>query len=346
MDTFRHIDISGDARQRGHMHGEQLRGEIAGALAWYRSVFSLDEATVVQRGRYFAGVIEAFNSSYASEIRAIAEAAGQDPFWLFALNARTEILALSQDKPANKCTIACFTGPPVLGQTWDWGMALEGLCAMMRIERPDGHVIEMMSEPGIIGKIGMNSAGVGVCLNILQCGRALEGVPIHVLLRAILDCQSAEQAAAMIAGAKTGTASNVAIADRQGRCFDFEFAGPEVLAPDTGNNTADGWFVHTNHYLARPVNAHDDPEFANSRTRMANTRAAMKAARSPGVDSLKAILSDRSNRQFPVFRPDAPNEDLGVAGTVATLIMDLAAGEMHVRKGNRADAAFTIYRAQ
>ena len=342
MDTFKRVEISGDAQQRGAMHGEQLRAEIGEALEFYRSVFGLSDNKVLARGAYFARVIEDFNPDYASEIRAIAGAAGQDPLWLFALNARTEILALGTQKPSNECTTVCFSGPPVLGQTWDWGQPLEALCAIMRIERPDGHVIMMLGEPGIIGKIGMNSAGVGVCLNILSCGEPLDGVPVHVLLRAVLDCGSSEQARAMIAGANTGTASNLAIADAGGTSFDVEFAGSETLAPGTGGDT----FAHTNHYLGRTINRPGDPEFDNSRARLdvALERLAAGPAATPG--SLKDILSDRSHPEFPIYRPYTHSDELGLTGTVATIVMDFAAGTLHVRKGNDAGAQFSAFDVQ
>jgi isopenicillin-N N-acyltransferase-like protein len=41
---------------------------------------------------------------------------------------------------------------------------------VQKIIRPDGHQLIQLTEPGILGKIGMNSAGVGVCLNILAAG--------------------------------------------------------------------------------------------------------------------------------------------------------------------------------
>ena len=346
MQTFREIEISGDAHQRGVMHGEQLSVEIAEAIAIYGSAFGLSESAVFEQAAHFSQVIADFNADYAAEIDGIAEGSGQDVRWITALNARTEILALKNLSTArvasNECTSMCFGAAPVLGQTWDWGQPLEVLCAMFRIERPDGHVIRMMSEPGIIGKIGMNSAGVGVCLNILTLvGYRLGGVPIHVMLRAILDCTSTAEAAAMIDSAAAGKSRNGIVADKTGDCFDREFAGPETMLPDRFN----GNLIHTNHYLSREINGHDDPLFFNSRTRMARAMNRVSAAEEPTASAMIDILSDRTDNPFPIFREYLPDEEFGAVGTVATIVMDLAAGEMHVRKGSDPETGFKVYQA-
>ncbi len=341
MQTFREIDIVGNAHERGVSHGEQLRGEIAAALSFYRDIFKLPETTVREQATYFQRIIADFNPDYATEINGIAEGAAQDPLSIVALNARTEILGLNKQTPSNECTSLCFSGTPILGQTWDWGEPLESLCAVVRIKREDGHVIRMMTEPGIIGKIGMNSAGLGVCLNILTLGGKLDGVPIHVMLRAILDCASVDEAAAVIDRAPTGKSSNVIVADRTGACFDREFAGEETLTPDTFN----GNLIHTNHYLGKAINDDDDPLFENSRTRMSTATQKVAATTDHTIEAMADILSDRSGGAFPIYRPYVPDESVKDVGTVATIIMDLSAQEMHVRKGNGADNPFTVYTA-
>lgn len=339
MSTFREIEITGDALERGVSHGEQLKDEIADALAYYHGVFNLPEAKVLEQASHFQRVITAFNDDYAKEIAGIAVGAGQDPLWIVALNARTEILALNNQIAPNECTSMCFTGPPILGQTWDWGQPLESVCAVMRINRPDGHVIRMLTEPGIIGKIGMNSAGLGVCLNILALGSKLEGVPIHAMLRAILDCQSTDEAVAVIDRAPEGKSSNVIVADRTGNCFDREFAGAETLNPEAilGN------LVHTNHYLGKEINARSDPLFFNSRARLNTATELVSQTTEHSARSMMDILSDRSHDEFPIYRPYVADDIMQSLGTVATIVMDFATQQIHIRKGTDLDNPFMAY---
>ncbi len=339
MPEFREIDISGPAYERGVMHGEQLRREISDALDYYRDIFMLPEHSVLDRATHFRRVIREFNPDYSEEIRGIAAGSGQELLWIVALNARTEILAPARNTSINECTSMCFPDRRILGQTWDWGEPLEALCAVMRIRRPDGHVIRMLGEPGIIGKIGMNSAGLGVCLNILTLGTGIDGVPVHVMLRAVLDCRSADEAAAVIDRAPLGKSSNVIVADSSGNCFDTEFAGGETLEP----GSFDGIFIHTNHYLGREINAPDDPFFFSSRARMKTATERVSQLTEFTAANMIEILSDRSNGEFPIYRPYVPDEIRKHVGTVATIIMDLSARELHIRKGNDPDNAFTVF---
>ena len=328
--AFRRIKISGTARQRGLAHGEQMRHEITDALVYYKAIFRLSDDVILERAAYFKAVITAFSSEYAEEITAIANGAGQDPLWIFALNARTEILAINGGLFSNECTSMCFCETSILGQTWDWGKPLEDLCALMRIERPDGHVIEMLTEPGIIGKIGMNNAGLGVCLNILSINAPLEGLPIHIVLRAILDCRTTHEAAAIIHTAGLGKSSNIIVADAAGDSFDTEFAGDETLSPAKfGDN-----LVHTNHYLSKPINDLNHPQFFNSQARLNTAITLLDDTDQQTPRAMQQILSDRSHPQYPVYRPYALDDKQQEIGTVATIVMDLPKRQLHIRKGN------------
>lgn len=338
MQKFREFEITGSPHQRGVMHGEMLRGEIAAALAYYRNIFNQPDDKVLEQAAHFQRTIELFSVEYLEEIHGIAKGSRQDPLWIVALNARTEILAMSKSPFINECTSICFPEPSLLGQNWDWGKPLEALCCVMRIQRADGHEICMLTEPGIIGKIGMNSAGLGVCLNILTLGHQLDGVPIHIMLRAILDCKSTAEAAAIINKAPFGKSSNILVADRLGHCFDREFAGDETFVPEPDN----GNFVHTNHYLAKEINAIDDPLFFNSRARMQKALDRVSQTREFTIDRMTDILSDRSDDQFPIYRSYVPDDILQDLGTVATIVMNLSAREFHIRRGNDPDSPFTV----
>ena len=88
---------------------------------------------------------------------------------------------------ANVCTALCFQPTALLGQNWDWSSQLENLAVLLQIRVSENMTIQMLTEPGIIGKIGMNSQGIAACLNILLLNKPLDGVPIHIVLRSILE---------------------------------------------------------------------------------------------------------------------------------------------------------------
>ena len=129
------------------------------------------------------------------------------------------------------------------------------------------------------------------------------------------------------------------MADSSGNCFDTEFAGGETLEP----GSFDGIFIHTNHYLGREINAPDDPFFFSSRARMKTATERVSQLTEFTAANMIEILSDRSNGEFPIYRPYVPDEIRKHVGTVATIIMDLSARELHIRKGNDPDNAFTVF---
>ena len=199
----------------------------------------------------------------------------------------------------------------------------------MRIQRPDGPEICMVTEPGIVGKIGMNSAGVGTCLNLLRTGPLDVGVPVHIVLRAVLDSQSIEDAKSEIVRSGYGKASNLLVANNKGECLDVEFAATRHFFYDPPGDVV----THTNHFLVE--SGCDEPGLdlhsSLCRQQTAGDRSAQLTHFE--VPEMATILSDQSAPILRPYEPD-PNGLVGNVGTVCTMIMDLAAGRMHVRKGN------------
>ncbi len=330
------LELSGGAYARGFAHGRALRERIGRMIEVYGGYFARPQAAVFSVARHFQRVITDFSSEYAEEMRAVAEGAGVDPLWIFALNARSEFLS---SMPVAECTALHYRGTPFLGQNWDWEKSLEDLIVLMRVTRPDGHRFLMMTEPGIIGKIGLNNAGLGVCFNFLPVAKPTNGVPVHVLLRAVLDSRSLEEARAAIERAGHGRSANVLVAHRDGQRFDVEFAGDECFElPDDHEVLA-----HTNHYLGKDIVVL--PElYANSSIRLARAAQVSRADSQRSVEAMQSTLSDRCDPANSICQAYRPQMLLGDIGTVCSMVFDLAAGVMHFRRGNAPQAPFQTYR--
>ncbi|KAH1334210.1 hypothetical protein KXX14_000349, partial [Aspergillus fumigatus] len=105
------------------------------------------------------------------EMQGIAEGAGLDLLDIVALNCR------------------------ILAQNWDWAPAAGKNIAIMSVEQPGKPKVFMVTEAGIVGKIGFNSAGVGVCLNAIWAKPCISSkIPIYVALRLCLESPSAQMA--------------------------------------------------------------------------------------------------------------------------------------------------------
>ena len=189
------IKIQGAAEDRGRQHGTLLKERIHRTVEFYQKQFQLPEEQILRIAGQFRKSTKAFREDLYLEIEALARAAEVDPLWIYALNCRTEPLNLNP----MECTTLAFRKHSLIGQNWDWDSEMEELAVILEIEKEDGHRILTMTEPGMIGKIGMNHCGVGVCLNFMTIENYQPyGVPLHVLLRTILDSKSLNEAQFLI----------------------------------------------------------------------------------------------------------------------------------------------------
>ena len=336
---FKQVLLTGNPTDRGIAHGESLRSEIHHTWEFYRSIFNLPESEVLDLAGHFGNLIREFNADCLDEIRGIATGSGLDILKIIALNSRTEILSHGHTAPTNECTALCLPQRGLMGQTWDWAEALESVAAILTIAGEDGHRMTLFTESGLVGKIGMNNSGLGVCLNILTLGRPQKGLPIHILLRAILECRTAAEARMLALTHADGKASNIIVADKTGYGFDLEFAGNRHCLMEENP----GYLLHTNHYLTEPANAPRDSDFASSHARFDTVHAQLQKQECDSRAALCQLLSDRSHPALPVYRDYRPDPMVVSCGTVSTLVMDLVNNELFIRKGNAPDAEFEFF---
>lgn len=331
MEKFPYIALSGTPREIGLDHGRLLKDRIFKMIEFYQSVFERTEDEIFEVAKVFRRLIIDFNIDYATEIDAIAEGAEVDPLWIYALNARTEILTMF----INECTAFYFSESRILSQNWDWAEELEELAVIMKITRPDGHSILQMTEPGIIGKIGFNSSKLGVTLNYLHIEQKLDGVPIHIILRSFLDANNMGTALKIIEEHMSGKSSNIILANAEGEYVNIEFTGDKFYFLD---NTADR-FLHTNHFLHDQSHNTDKEKLASSFARYEQANLMLEKI-DTSIEDAKRILLDQSNSDLPICRKYVFHEDLGNTGTICSIIMDLEKLEMHITRGNPFDNAF------
>jgi isopenicillin-N N-acyltransferase-like protein len=331
------IILRGGPEERGALHGAHLQEKIEGVVDFYGEYIGMREADVFVAARHFKTIIETYSSEYGLEIAALADAAGIDPLWIFAVNARSEMVQFGQ----NECTAAFFPQTGLLGQTWDWFAAAEDLIAVVQIELPGDHTILMMTEPGIIGKIGLNSAGLGVCLNYLTDPEIRRGLPIHILMRAILDSGSLVDAKQRIAAAGTGRSGNLLIGTADGGAFAVEFrTAASYELPADG-----AVYLHTNHYRYQGCDLHTGTakQRENSWQRLARAEAHASAFKDHSTNEMLELLSDCTDPEHPIYAPYREYEGLGTIGTICTLMMDLPKRRLWLRYGNEPANAFVDY---
>tara|TARA_R110001592_G_scaffold357416_1_gene660488 strand:+ start:44230 stop:45258 length:1029 start_codon:yes stop_codon:yes gene_type:complete len=333
------IKINGPPFERGRLYGFRALARIQATYEFYdKHLFTtspLTQAQIRERSYRVADLIDTFDTSYTEEIHGIANGASLEPWQIYSLNARTEIL----NAQVAECTSLYFQDGALLGQTWDWVRELESLMVLLEVEYPDGRRVLTLTEPGMLAKIGFNNKGLGVCLNILLAPHSLTGVPVHVLLRAIMECEDMEAARDVIRNAGNARSSHFMVGDGSGSCIGMEFAGgrSQELQPQ------DGVLLHTNHCLAPNLKGAILP---SSQERYQRAMECLKNGGERDRSALLAILSDQSQGDLSILCPYHSEALMGnlQVGTCATVVMDLAEQAMYLRRGPHAGAIVERYR--
>lgn len=334
------IRCSGTPYEMGFTHGASATQEVHANIATY-TVFFQETAKLTweearaRAGTQFLPVLKAKYPAILEEMRGIAEGAGlglvlED---ILALNVRSEIALTNY---ADGCTSLAQTGAggeTYLAQNWDWLEQLRDGMVVLHIVPPvgDGYEAKFLSEAGIVGKIGMNAAGVGLCLNALRSGALNTScLPIHCMSRRILQhTASADEALKLIEQLGVASTGNYVIADKTGNFFDIEFSPHGNVIMKAAKGATYGYVAHTNHLCGpdRPVKLKDHPS-ANSFSRLERikvlTDADVQNNVAPSFESIRKRLSDEEGLPYSICR-DRP---LGAVGmermtTLSTIIMEM-----------------------
>jgi len=266
------------------------------------------------------------------EIEGIAKGAGQDPCELLAVNARTELLGPMQE---GECSLVAWTrGDDVgLAQNWDWHPALASAAVVITTTRDDGSWFTTLTEAGIVAKLGLNSSGLAVGLNFLTCSEdgGLDGLPVHVLLRRLLEeCTDSLSALELLLGARVSASAavTVAAAEEAGSAvFTAELspAGPAIAWLE------DEWLVHTNHFLVGPAGGVDTQPSLFPSTLLRREHLLRRIRHGAAVPE---VLAEHFPRGQAICRHDGPVGPWAEEReTLASVMMDLRPPALRVAAG-------------
>src|SRR5699024_8294619 len=149
-----------------------------------------------------------------------------------------------------ECSTLSHTRPgaSVAAQNWDWAVDFSTLWHINDGGAvPGQHRHVGIAEYGMLGKIGLNEAGVGVLRNILKHrADGPGGVPVHSVRERLFSwwCRRSE-ALESIHSAPTSSSSIITVITA-GAAVQVEIAGE---AKRERRASADGFLVHTNHFL-------------------------------------------------------------------------------------------------
>jgi isopenicillin-N N-acyltransferase-like protein len=378
MGGYPQVRVAGSAEQRGRQYGEQARDRVRHSVSAYRDVFASlvgwDWTTVCKEAARFEAPIAAFRPSYIAEMRGIADGAGIDFADVLAINVRTEVMFSAKARQAAaaghppvagqapvrsgppECSSFAVApapgqpGPTLLGQNWDWLPHSAETVVVLEARQDDGPDFVTVVEAGLLAKTGMNAAGLALVTNALVTADDLgePGLPYHVMLRAIMDCENVSDAIASLQSGFRSSSANYLLAHRDGVVIDVEaspgdFSRLYFLYPDGSYPGGNGILLHTNHFLADRFARTDVSIWAmpDSPVRLQRLRAGVQVAPELSLDTFRALLSDHANYPSGVCcHPDPKMAPADQGMTVTSVLMDLSAGRMWISDGNPCTAPY------
>ncbi|KAL4933283.1 putative acyl-CoA:6-aminopenicillanic-acid-acyltransferase [Aspergillus undulatus] len=324
------VNCSGSPREIGYQHGAAAAAQMARSIDFYASLFqkasSLSWDNVLSFAEPFAEKIRTVWPAYYEEMEGMAEGSGHSVLDIIALNVRTEI---AFGAFSDGCTsLAWHTEKhSFLAQNWDWQPAQKENLIIIEIEQPAKPTIKMVTEAGIIGKIGLNSAGVGVCLNAIRAkGVDSTRLPVHLALRMALESSSAKEAVHLLKD-ECGVASSahILIADAaESMGCEFTSKTSAVLTPDHKRRVINSNNLLLNHPGVIDTAWLKDSPFRVQRVLELTDNIVRQGG--PSWRGVQGIFEDKANAPTAICRT-------AEIQTLFNIVMDLKTPKAVVRMG-------------
>jgi isopenicillin-N N-acyltransferase like protein len=325
------VCVSGTPRERGRQHGELLRDRVGLGVERYMGRFAhfagLTRAEARTAALSFAAPIEAYDAEILDELAGIAEGAGLPFEDVLAMNCRSELMFGFAGAECSSFALqptVTADGHTYVGQNWDWAPDISETIAVIVIrQEPDKPDVLLLDEAGIVGRMGLNSAGIGLCTNTLIADQGPpEGVPYNVLLRGVLNQRRLDDAIGALIRPLRAICANYVIGDAGGQTIDVELAPREFdyLPPQ------DGLITHGNHFAGGRLRLNDRTveKWPDSLYRECRLRQ-MLAARAPDirVEHMQEALRDGYGHPNAISRHADPSQErLDRLQTIASILVD------------------------
>jgi len=341
------IKVEGTPYECGAKYGaaakELIAGNAAAYLERFQRVVDLMPAEVRRAGAVFREQTREIHPRIAAMLDGVAEGSGVNIDEIYALNARTELLYGTAT--ATECTSLgvldshTTSGHTLLAQNWDWHPAQRPYALLLATRDERGFVVLTLAEAGMLAKAGLNSNGLGLCLNMLGCdrdGRA-GGVPYHVLLRSVLEAKNLTFAIRAACQSPRSASVNLMLGyaathGSPGEVIDFELVPGDlgVLHP------VNGVVTHANH-LETHLPVHDTLKDLGGSSYFRSARARRligRAGDSISEKDLTAVLADHGSFPNAICRHDIdePVED-DRSESLYSILLDLDERRMSIAAG-------------
>jgi predicted choloylglycine hydrolase len=257
------IELSGNGYNRGLQHGKALKNEIAEVFKkWKENIRSNTKQnpdsiiTQFYNATDFEPAIKKSTPEIYKELKGISNSSGQsfrdvfcfqlvDEFWVY--------LDKLQNSPNHHCSgigvAATNSHPAYLAQNMDLESYMNNYQVLLHINsnttEPEQYILSCAV---LVALNGVNSKGIGVCVNtLMELEASSDGLPVAFVVRAILSKQDRQSALKFIQTIKHASGQNYIIGTIDS-VYDFEASADKVarFMPDPKNHSL---VYHTNHAI-------------------------------------------------------------------------------------------------
>ena len=349
------IDVAGSHVEIGRAIGETLREGFQAVADNYRERLeaSIGWHQAMAIARALIPYAEANLPDCMDEIHGMADGSCLEFSEIFSMNALQETIFLAQDEagpsaqPTDSvegCTSLAVTGEMsenghvLLGHNEDASPIRSALPYVVRAKPDEGPAFVGFAYSTLLLYQGMNECGIGSVGNALYVRDMRSGTPKLLAYRDVLASKYLEDAIRRTHREHRANGNNHLLANEYGEIYDVEVSGRDsaLFAP------IDDYFVHTNHIRdprLRSIESTDD--VLNSTMRQTRVERRLNQMRGRlTVERVFEILSDHSNYPRSVCKHYDEQHNQG-SETVGSVVVDLTAGEIHVRAGHPCETTTT-----
>lgn len=323
------IEAAGSPYEVGRSLGRHARAIVTQYLvrthAW-ASVMAFRDHPRIAKAR---ALTAARFPRYLQEIEGIAEGLGLPFEEVFAWNCRGDVWAMAPDGCTTVLLPSGASGEnrPQLAHNEDGHPGLRSGCALAHLRPAGGKAFTAFVYPASLPghTFAVSEAGLALTVNNIRARQAGDGLPRMVLARAMLDCDTLDEATALVERAPRAGAFHFSLAqagDPRLMSVEFTHAGcsvERVTAPA----------CHANHLVHPAMAGEAQIVTGSSRARQRRGEAVLAGG---GRDPL-ALLRDRADAALPIHRaqPDDPDDE----NTLATAVFEIASDRVAWRVYDR-----------
>ncbi|HUD19124.1 MAG TPA: C45 family peptidase [Patescibacteria group bacterium] len=328
---FPYLEINGTHRDIGRAIGETFRNQITSRID-KRKQFIQNYNTYIQSTYpYFIATLKAF-PQYIDEITGVAQGARisvTDYFFLNNPEVYPDIDDIDGGVIHEHCTTVVSRNESglTIGHTEDWfSQGIDDLFVLKATVC--GTTFLCLDYASFISgsSASLNSFGIAQCINDLHSHSGV-GIPVYFAARGVLECRTLKDAENLLRRNRWASGFNHVLG--QGRTIsDIECTAQAVDASYIQSDI----YAHTNHFLSPRMRQYESMRSESSVARY--MRASSLVTSGMRFSDIQTIVSDTSNKQFPINKPDE---------TIAAVIIEPTKRTLSVCRGRPSEGTFVSY---